>query len=82
MEEAARLLPCPCCGLPAHLVTQGDARFGNFFSLGCRTGLFPDIPPPGSITCPGAMVYYTEPLDDLPAAVKAWNTRKGPQDAI
>lgn len=82
METEVRLLPCPFCGLPAHLVIQEDAIYGSFFSIGCRTGLFPNVPPPDSITCPGAMVYYTEPMEDLPAAVNAWNTRKAPQDAI
>lgn len=60
------LLPCPFCGGPARVLEEDDDRRppGSVFTLGC-----------GTPACPGELVYWREPVRDLPAAVSRWNTR-------
>ncbi len=66
------LKPCPFCGAPASLERNGD-HHGEWFNLGCSRHW-------GAVTkpdegCIGGRLFYTEPPEDLPAAIKAWNTR-------
>jgi len=57
--------PCPFCGSPAELVEESD-HHGGYFKLGCPQQ-----------ECPGHWAFYTEPIEDLAAALSKWNTRAG-----
>ena len=62
-SQTPKLKPCPFCGKPAILKIEDD-HHGEFFELGC-----PDK------ECVGNWAFYTEPIENLDASVKAWNTR-------
>ena len=63
------LLPCPFCGRPGKLLEDSD-HHGGFFYLGCAVG-FDAL----EDKCKGANLFYTAPIEELPDAIKAWNTR-------
>lgn len=73
-EKGDELKPCPFCGEPGRVVRDGD-HHGEYFNLGCVAELMTDY------SCPGALIYYTEPIEKLPTAIAAWNQRPPVSDA-
>jgi len=70
-----QIAPCPFCGAPAELERNSD-HHGEWFNLGCSRhwGAVKDV----ADKCPGGRIWYTEDLDNEPAAITAWNTRAAP----
>ena len=59
----SKYVGCPFCGSEAHFEEDYD-HHGGHFTLGCPIR-----------DCPGHWAYYTEPIENLEKATKAWNTR-------
>ncbi len=71
MPDEMKLEACPFCGGPAELEHESD-HHGAWFNLGCARHwgrVDPDK------ACVGGRLYYTDPRENEPQAIAAWNAR-------